>query len=201
MNRRSLIITFAICLLAVAVAFVVKRCPRTVPFEQCSELYQRYADTEGIEASFIQGYRINDSIRVDVTLLQATDSAAWVLLMKDFKIPVIPPEYEELISKKAVSTRLFPKNHPELTKDTTLLENDILVYYRKMYCICICHIESENQVTALLKKEIHATKYNTNKLIYEKKDDHSSTLRSAGSPSYELPEGDINGVGACRRTG
>ena len=191
---RSWIVFLLAVMLSVGAVALWRWWPRLFPVGATSELYQRYADCEGIDASFIQGYRVNDSVRVDVTLLQATDSTAWVLLMKDFKIPVLPPEYEELISKIAVSTRLFPKNHPELTKDTTLLENDLLVYYRKTHCICICHIESEKQVTALLKKEIHATKYNTNKLIYEKKDDHSSTLRSAGNPGRQLPEGKHDGA-------
>ena len=158
--RRRWIVTVLVLLLFTAGGVLLKRCPRTVPFEQCSELYQRYADTEGIDASFIQGYRLNDSVRVDVTLLQSTDSAAWQRLMKDFAIPILPPEYNELVIRNgSVSMRLFPKGHPERNMDTTLLDNDYLIYYRKMQNICIFHIDNEAQISALTKHK--ALEYET----------------------------------------
>ena len=158
--RKFLLSTLLVCLLAVGGAVLVKRCPRTVPLEETSELYQRYAGAEGLEVSFVQGYRLNDSVRVDVTLLQATDSAAWVGLMKDFAIPILPPEYNELVIKNgSVSMRLFPKGHPERNMDTTLLDNDYLIYYRKMQNICIFHIDEEAQISALTKHK--ALEYET----------------------------------------
>ncbi|MBR4773576.1 MAG: hypothetical protein IK010_04010 [Bacteroidales bacterium] len=158
--RRRWTVTVLVLLLFTTGGVLLKRCPRTVPFEQCSELYQRYADTEGVEASFIQGYRINDSVRVDVTLLQASDSAAWQRLMKDFAIPILPPEYNELVIRNgSVSMRLFPKGHPERNMDTTLLDNDYLIYYRKMQNICIFHIDDEAQISALTKHK--ALEYET----------------------------------------
>ena len=189
MSKKEWLLTALMCLLVAGASVAYVKWPRTVPFEQCSEVYQRYANHPGIQASFIKDKYINDSISIPITLLQATDSAAWQLLMKDFKIPVLPPEYEETIPEKAVSTRLFPQNHPERIKDTILLKNDFLVCYRKKHFICICHIDSEKQFPVLLRQEIHATKYNTNRLIdYEKKDDHHGTLRSAGNPGSQLPE-------------
>ena len=158
--RRNIIISLIVLLVATVSVVLLKRHVPTVPFEQCSELYQRYADTEGIEASFVQGYRLNDNVRVDVTLLQATDSAAWVGLMKDFAIPILPPEYNELVIKNgSVSMRLFPKGHPERNMDTTLLDNDYLIYYRKMQNICIFHIDEEAQISALTKHK--ALEYET----------------------------------------
>lgn len=138
MNRRSLIITLAVCLLAVAVAFVVKRCPRTVPFEQCSELYQRYADREGIDASFIQGYRLNDSVRVDVTLLQATDSAAWGLLTADFKIKELPPEIQKMVDQHSSIT--IKKLYEDQEGDPSTY--DVAAVSRREHAILIFHFDS-----------------------------------------------------------
>lgn len=158
--RKFGISILAVLLLALAAGWVFCCSSRTVPLEECSELYRHYADTEGIEATFVQGYRLNDSVRVDVTLLQATDSAAWQRLMKDFAIPILPPEYNELVIKNgSVSMRLFPKGHPERNMDTTLLDNDYLIYYRKMQNICIFHIDEEAQISALTKHK--ALEYET----------------------------------------
>ena len=44
----------ALCLLIVAGTLSVKLWPRTVPYEQCSDIYKKYAGTHGIEAAFKQ---------------------------------------------------------------------------------------------------------------------------------------------------
>lgn len=160
--RKCTVISLLIILLAVGGAVLVKRCPRTVPLEETSELYRRYADTEGIVASFVQGYRLNDSVCVDVTLLQATDSAAWEQLLADFTIPKISSEYlERIISKPSVTARLRPKNHPEQPMDTTLLNNDVYLYSLNMKSIAICHITEEKQFDVVMARPIHEVKHNT----------------------------------------
>ena len=158
MNRRSLIITFAVCLLAVAVAFVVKRCPRTVPFEQCSELYQRYAGCEGIDASFIQGYRVNDSVRVDVTLLQATDSAAWSLLMDTMYSYYSQEARDYIMHRKKIRVRAIPKGYLNLPTDTILLNNDIVVTDVANQTIFIFNLTDTNQLYAITRKYLKDVK-------------------------------------------
>ena len=52
-----------------------------------SELYLRYEHVDGIKASFIKDYHVNDTLTLDVTLLQATDSAGWQQLLTYYDIP------------------------------------------------------------------------------------------------------------------
>ena len=89
-NRRSTIIfwltTLVLTVAGVAVVYAVKARPHTVPWDECSEVYRQYAHADGIEATFLRGYRVNDTLSIDVTLLQATDSAAWDSIRKDFNI-------------------------------------------------------------------------------------------------------------------
>ena len=60
--------------------------PRPLPPEECSELYRTYKDTPGVDATFIKDFHVNDTVYVDVTLLQATDSAGWETLVQGFSI-------------------------------------------------------------------------------------------------------------------
>lgn len=85
MSRRTRYWLFvvAVGLVAALVTLVVICAPRTVPLEQCSELYRRFYDTPGIHASFIKNKRINDTIAVDMTLLKAEDSASYVWLLRE----------------------------------------------------------------------------------------------------------------------
>ena len=136
--RRNIIISLIVLLIATVSVVLLKRHVPTVPFEQCSELYQRYADTEGVEASFIQGYRINDSVRVDVTLLQATDSAAWGLLTADFKIKELPPEIQKMVDQHSSITikKLYEDQEGEPST------YDVAAVSRREHAILIFHFDS-----------------------------------------------------------
>ena len=59
----------------------------TNPVQEVSDLYLRYADDPDIEASFVKGFRINDTLAIDATLLRAKDSAGWERLTKELEIP------------------------------------------------------------------------------------------------------------------
>lgn len=61
--------------------------PQVVPFSQCSDVYKRYADMDGVDATFIKDYKVNDSVCVNVTLLQANDLVSWNIIAKDLNVP------------------------------------------------------------------------------------------------------------------
>lgn len=79
MRRRWLITSFVVAMLLVAIVWAIKW-ERTVPLGQCSRLYQEYADRADVNVSFIKDFYINDSIAVDVTLMQPTTDSAWSAL-------------------------------------------------------------------------------------------------------------------------
>ena len=73
-----------LCLLAATLpAAIVYRC-HTVSLSQCDELYRKYVDNPGIRASFIKDFPVNDTLAVDVLLLEATSDSAWCALLLDF---------------------------------------------------------------------------------------------------------------------
>ena len=90
-------VTLTVCLLIVLGTLTVKLWPRTVPFDQCSEIYKKYANVEKVKASFIKDFKVNDTVFVDVTLLEATDSMGWATLKKDFEIPNPSPDFQQRI--------------------------------------------------------------------------------------------------------
>lgn len=128
-------ITILICILLLGWGGIVLLWPRTVPFEQCSEIYQKYANEEDIKATFIKDYKVNDTVFVDVTLLEATDSVGWNILKKDFEVPALPPELQQLVDsgKDLVFTKMISEPAAShllaisyLTKTLTVfhIEND-----------------------------------------------------------------------------
>ncbi len=68
----------------------------TAPQRHVSDLYRRYENANGIAASYIHNYHVNDTIRIDVTLLEATTDSAWQALCADFALSDIVETIEDL---------------------------------------------------------------------------------------------------------
>ena len=160
--KRSRILTLLLCLLLLGAGAAVILTPRTVPYEQCSDIYRKYAEMDGIEASFIKDYRINDTAFIDATVLEATTDSAWAVLQKDFNIPIIPKKHKEPSTCHSIGFRLAPKNNPQAPTDSNLLNNDLIVVSQEMQTITILHITSEAQIDIIIyekAKEIHNKEY------------------------------------------
>ena len=138
-----------VCLLIVTAA-----CSRPNPHRA---IYERYAETDNLTVAFVGGYRVNDSLRVDVTFLQATDTAGWSLLKKDFAIPTFPPEIERLMEEGcSVNYRLFPKDHPDMPMDTVeRLNNDFAVILRHKLSIDVFHLQDIEQYIQIISRFTH----------------------------------------------
>ena len=163
MSRRTRYWLFvvAVGLVAALVTLVVICAPRTVPLEQCSELYRRYYDTPGIHASFIKNKRINDTIAVDMTLLKAEDSASYINLLRTLG------NREEFISDMAkISDMLKGQNDainpsftgiclrgcPAVIGSDDQSKNEVISYLPVGMCVAVFHTHTESELYVVLHK-------------------------------------------------
>ena len=58
-----------------------------LPWQQVGDLYRRYEHADGIAASYIHNFPVNDTLLLDVTLLEATTDSAFRQLLDDLSIP------------------------------------------------------------------------------------------------------------------
>ena len=151
---------WTIALVAVAVFLVVvgvwKMWRRTVPLEECSGIYQHYHDNPHIAATFLKDFRVNDTVTVDVTLLEAKDDEGWEEMREKINIKPIPQEVYEILGEEAeedVWVWLAPKNNYHLPMDDILLNNDVLSVSRKKKQLCIFETVSEKQIDAISKRQ------------------------------------------------
>ena len=141
-----------LCLLAALLTAAAKMTPHEIPASQCSEVYRRYAGQPGIQAAYLCDYRLNDSVGVPVTLLRATDSAAWQQLCSDFAIKPLP---EDL---RWVKTYFFMPDGPreygqDMPLDLINLLNEYSIsfsYYTQE--VMVLHTNTDEQKKAYLKK-------------------------------------------------
>ena len=126
--------------------------PRVVPLEECSEVYRRYEGLEGIDAAYIKNYRVNDTLTLPVTLLEATTDSGWARLQKDFGVPEIPKEYEDLFYADSNQVSVKKYVNPENTLDTQ--SDDLVATSRYKRAICYFEIQNEEQREIMLNKLI-----------------------------------------------
>ena len=146
MRPKQLILPSIIFFAIVLVALAVRLWPRTIPFDQCSDLYKRYAAVDGVDATFIKDYKVNDSVFVDVTLLEATDSAGWATLKKDFEVPPPPPVAKKFIDngEDLIGVKLIPKS----TASDPILNsypNDVLAISHLNRTLTVFHTKNEDE--------------------------------------------------------
>ena len=146
MKKSSILLLGLLVVAIVVVATMVARyLPDVVPYWQCSEVYKKYSRVEGVRATYVKDYRVNDTLTVGVTLLEATEDSGWVTLQEDFGLPVIPKEYEKFFcaDSNKVSLKFFPKKEPLCLDGDTLL-NDVLAI--SFYKHTIAYFEVKNRM-------------------------------------------------------
>ena len=156
---RRWLITLALLCLAVMLGYVWHRCAHTVPLAECSDIYRRYADTPGVNAAYIKDYRVNDTMTVCATVLEAVDSASWEDMQNDFNVKLSAEVLKIMngkLPKRAV--KLAPKYDYHLPMDSVFTNNDMIVTMRYSHIICVFHLESKEQYNAVYDKQFRDMK-------------------------------------------
>lgn len=135
----SWLFTFTVCLLLVGGAIAVVFWPR----QYGSEIYQYYSNIKGIKASYFENYRINDTVFVDITLLEAVDSNGWNILCEDLFIVKLDSlsqkkvdNGKDLIFTKQLSINDLSKTNTSTFEDSVLrtvsyLRKEVSVFHTK----------------------------------------------------------------------
>lgn len=159
--KRSWTITIIICLLLLGGGAAVLLIPRVVPFDQCSDLYKHYSNVEGIDATFIKDFKVNDTVFVDVTLLETKDSAQWDILCKDFGIPTFfmyPKEYREIMMAEHSFGQQIIRDTVS-TEPNCVIKKDLVVFSRINMSMYIFHNINDTQYDAIINKEYEEVTY------------------------------------------
>lgn len=154
-SKRFWLIVALLAVLEVAAIFLINQWHHIFPSSEVSELYTKYAGREGMDASFIKNYRVNDTICMDVTLLQAHDTCVWDSLCVDFGIvPVskFPQEFREQIT---LENSFFQR----IITDTIVTEHDsiynkcLVIFSHLDMSMCIFSDIDDSKYDAIVQKK------------------------------------------------
>ena len=143
MKRRHCI-SLLIILAGIALSVWLLLHPRPLPYDLCGDIFLRYKDTPGIKAAFLKDYPLNDTTTIDVTMLQAQDSATWVDNLKQLhKIGK-----EEEFNPQKISFKILP--YSESPTDTC--SKIIVVGYSVDLTIGVFYMKNKQQFDAIFDK-------------------------------------------------
>ena len=148
-------IVFALSLLTALAASLPFLWPRLFPSLYATDAYRTYADRPGIDATCLHNFPLDDTLTIDVTILQATDSLGWAVLRRDFSLPDEVIEVQEMTNKRSVNFFLAPKNNYSAPMDTTdICNNDLVTMCVKDRTVMVFDIKNRNQITAIMLYKI-----------------------------------------------
>ena len=151
MSRRTFwILVVALCLVAAGLSLWM---PREAAARRVSDLYRRYEPNPHLSVAFIEGFKVNDTLAVDVTTVTALDDEGWDTLRADFRIPELPDHIQRRIEegKDLIGVRLVPKSDPTLPMDTVdITRNNVLGISILKRTIAIFNTETESQINATM---------------------------------------------------
>ena len=111
---------------------------------------------DGVDATFIKDYKVNDSVVVSATLLETSDTCMWEKLCEDIHVPSItkiPEEFKDMFFSEKTFEYIVKKDSTFVDRKDTYLKN-LYVYSRKNMTICVFHSLTEEQYDAIIDKEI-----------------------------------------------
>ena len=154
LRKKDKVVNNLIFVVIVVVVLVAKFLPGVVHYWQSSEVYKLYSRVEWVKATYIKDYRLNDTLTVGVTLLEATTDSGWAALQEDFGLPVIPKEYEESFCSDSnkVTIKSFPKSVPLYVEGDTL-EDDIIAISHYKHTIAHFVVQSKEQWKLFILKQ------------------------------------------------
>ncbi len=167
MNRhpfiRWILLTLLLCLLSSALTVAVIYWRHTVPLSETSEVYRQYRHQPGVRAAFIRQMPINDTLRLDMTLLEAEDSAAFADLLRAMG------KSEEKIDEMMLMRRIYGKREngheirftgdcvrgaPGVPGGPDPNNNEIVSYFPVRMCVAVIHTHTEQEIELVFHKSL-----------------------------------------------
>jgi hypothetical protein len=129
-----------------------------------TELYERYASQPGVKVASVNGFAIDSTARVDVTVLEAQDDEGWEWMKKEFYIGELSPE-QQVGLNEGYDAVLFARRSRVNPRENAPVRNEeidvagscylgISYLNRAVYIFCADSEEQYDAVVSLLVKKI-----------------------------------------------
>lgn len=150
-TKRFWLIVALVALIEILVIWLALRWKYIFPTHEVSETYRHYQNVEGVDVTFIKDYKVNDTVAIDVTLLEARDSAGWETLKHDFAVTDLNAELQQFTDdgKDLIFSRKIAKNGQPLNAHDDTSNYDMLATSHYAHTLTIFHITNNDEKHAV----------------------------------------------------
>lgn len=156
-TARRVLATLAMSLLAMLSTAAIVVQSRTVPLDQCRDVYVRLRGIPGVEAAYLEDLRINDSITLDVTVFMASDSPSMAGLLRRLGCSdssALRMMSTEMSGPDGRFTMLYRDGGEPAAQDAL---PDVMTVYPIRRTVVIFSVEEERQLDWLLLNNLQET--------------------------------------------
>ena len=160
MKNRRLIVFLLLAVVVSAMAVLLKYRHTVFHTQKENMFIEHYEGNSGIVPSFISNMRINDTLGIDATILQAADSASWCLLCTEFKVKDLDSTAVETLKdgKDVFNFRKMGFYYPTFMEEDTLYKNYMVYISHLNHTITIFHLETAEDGIAIFAKALKEVK-------------------------------------------
>ena len=169
--RKSTLISLLLALVFIGGLALWRYMPRTLSYDECSDIYRRYADMQldGVRITYFKDKIINDTLRLPVTLLEAETDRGWEQIDSLFgysktidsicNLPELPDSVKtEFISylTSFYTYRAHRVSPDMISKHDDIRPDDICVFiFHNMRCVTIYEpVNMEEEYEAIMNRSI-----------------------------------------------
>ena len=155
MKNRRLIVFLLLAVVVSAMAVLLKYRHTVFHTQKENMFIEHYEGNSGIVPSFISNMRINDTLGIDATILQAADSASWCLLCTEFKVKDLDSTDVEKIKngKDVFYCYKIKFNYPTFMEENSFYKENLIYISHLDKTVSIFNTQTENHTDALLDKK------------------------------------------------
>ncbi len=144
---------FSLALLLAVMAF---------PAISQNELYLRYADRQDLTVMELDGYRLNDSVTLNVVMIVAEEMSAWESFLREINLKETAIEMGRMADSVGdyhlKGSWFCQRYHPEIHLKASDNPTGFVVYDYRYRIVYVVEIDSYKQTDLFWRKQIHSFK-------------------------------------------
>ena len=146
--KRRFTITLLILALVVVLPLLLCFSLRPTP----SEAFLRYRDNPHLNVAYLPDYPIDDTLRLDITTITATDSTGWNTLIDDFGFGELIKATSVPGPRRAFGMKVMPKIRIDKSCGSDTVDRDVAIVQYKERAVYMFHVKTIPQMRAIIHK-------------------------------------------------
>ena len=118
-----------------------------------SKLYQKYATHSNLEVAYLDGFQLNEAVKINVTIIIAKNNFAWRWLLRDISLTPTDSSVKDKIEEGVSVNKMIIRKEDKIRLPATenISENCFVSVSYSDRMVVIYHLDSEKQFHSIVQ--------------------------------------------------